>query len=169
MSQEQLLVFFVLLAGMVYLLFAIEKDFKELIKKLNDLINSLVPTNFAETIKFFTIINGQKVEVSKMFLKVSQKLPLSIAIADRFGNPAKVDGVPQWAVSDESVASLEVAEDGMSAMLVPVGPVGIVMVQAKADADMGEGVKEILGEMEVEMIAGDAETIVMSAGQAEDI
>lgn len=104
-----------------------------------------------------------------MFLPISKKLPLAIAIADLKGNPAKVDGVPQWALSDSSLALLEVAEDGMSAMVVPVGPLGLVKVQVKADADLGEGVKELLGEMDVEMIAGEAVSLVVSAGEPVDI
>lgn len=81
--------------------------------------------------------------------------------------PAKVDGLPSWAVTDESLASLTVSEDGMSAMLLPLGPVGSFQVQVKADADLGEGVKEILGSLDVELAAGEAVSVEIAAGAPE--
>lgn len=101
-----------------------------------------------------------------MFLKVSQVLPLAIAIQDKFGNVAKVDGAPAWELTDATLGTLEVAEGGLSAVLKPAGPVGICKVQVKADADLGEGVKELLGELEIEFLAGDAAAIAIAAGQA---
>lgn len=100
-----------------------------------------------------------------MFLKVSQQLPLAVAFADAKGNPAKVDGKPQWALTDESLAAIEVADDGMSAILKPIGAIGAFKVQVKADGDMGEGVKEIMGELEIELLAADAVSVVISAGE----
>lgn len=132
---------------------------------LNDILKLISPVASELSLKFFTIIDGRKEEVKNMFLPISKKLPLILSVVDLKGNPAVVDGLPVWALSDESLATLEVAADGMSAMVVPVGPLGKVIVQAKADADMGAGVKEILGQMEVEMVAGEAVTMVMSAGE----
>lgn len=57
----------------------------------------------------------------------------------------------------------------MSATLTPIGPLGSFSVQVKADADLGEGVKEIIGELAVELSAGDAEVIALSAGAPSDI
>lgn len=98
-----------------------------------------------------------------MFLKVSQKAKISIAIKDKFGNAAKVDGVPAWALSDDSLGSIQVEADGMSGLFEPKGPIGSLKVQVKADADLGEGVKEILGELSLDLMAGDAEVVELSA------
>ena len=81
------------------------------------------------------------------------------------GNAARVDGAPAWAVTDESAAKLEVAEDGMSAVLTPTGVAATFQVQVKADADLGEGVKELLGSLDVEVLSGEAVSLEISAGE----
>jgi hypothetical protein len=106
----------------------------------------------------------EKRKVTNMNLKVNQNLPVSIEIKDKFGNPAIVDGVPSWSLTAQGLADLEVAADGMSALVKPIGPVGSVSVQVSADADLGAGVTAILGELAIELIAGDAETIAIAAG-----
>lgn len=136
--------------------------------QVHKIILFLTPAQ-AERINFYAEVNGIKRKVESMFLKVTQSLPVSLSITDKKGNAAKVDGAPQWAVTDESLASLSVAEDGMSATLTPIGPLGSFSVQVKADADLGEGVKEIIGELAVELSAGDAEVIALSAGAPSDI
>ncbi len=103
-----------------------------------------------------------------MFLKISQNLPLAIAIKDRLGNDAKVDGIPAWALTDESLGKIEVAADGMSATLIPGDVTGACKLQVKADADLGAGVKEIVGELDIEFIGGDAVTISIAAGEPVD-
>lgn len=136
--------------------------------QVNNILILITPAK-AERINFYAEVNGIKRKVESMFLKVTQSLPVSLSITDKKGNAAKVDGAPVWAVTDESLASLSVAEDGMSATLTPIGPIGSFSVQVKADADLGEGVKEIIGELAVELSAGDAEVIALSAGQPSDI
>lgn len=103
-----------------------------------------------------------------MFLKDSQNLPLSIAPVDAKGNAAKVDGVPAWSVTDPSLATLAVADDGLSAVLSPVGPLGAFKVQVSADADLGPDAKSIVGELDVEIIGGDAVSIQLKAGDPVD-
>jgi hypothetical protein len=129
----------------------------------------LRPTGFAQGIEFFVTIDGQQRKVEQMFLKVTQKLPVSIAIKDAKGNPAKVDGVPAWAVSDAALATLQVADDGMSAMIVPIGPIGSFKVQVSADADLTEGVKTILGELAIDLIGAEAVSVELTAGEPVDI
>lgn len=103
-----------------------------------------------------------------MFLKDSQNLPLNVAFKDQKGNAAPVDGVPAWAVSDASLAVVEAADDGMSALIKPVGPLGAFKVQVSADADLGEGVSSIIGELDVEIVGGDAVSVQISAGAPVD-
>lgn len=107
-------------------------------------------------------------EVSFMFLKISQKLPLSIAIEDAQGNSAQVDGAPVWSLSDPALATLEVAADGMSAVLIPGDSIGSFTVQVNADADLGSGVKSILGELGIDLLSGEAAVIKLSAGEPQD-
>lgn len=137
--------------------------------QLEAMCEKVKPGLLASAIKFYTTINGQKIGVTKMFLKVSEQLPLSIAIKDKFGNAAKVDGAPVWALTDPSLGTLTAADDGMSALFVPSGTVGAFKVQVSADADLGEGVKSIVGELDVELLPGEAVSVEISAGQAEPI
>jgi hypothetical protein len=50
-------------------------------------------------------------------LTATQQVQLSIAVVDRKGNPARVDGVPAWSVSDAAVLTVEPAADGLSALV----------------------------------------------------
>lgn len=75
---------------------------------------------------------------------------------DRHGNPAPVDGVPVWSVSDDSLLTVTPSEDGLRATVQAVGPVGTGQVVVKADADLGEGFKEIIGTADVDIVAGEA-------------
>lgn len=99
-----------------------------------------------------------------MFLKVTDKLPVSLAIVDAAGNPAVVDGIPQYEVTDKDAATLEVAEDGMSVVVVPTGKIAKFDLQVKADADLGDGVKELLGTLEIETLSGEAVSMSLTAG-----
>jgi hypothetical protein len=109
---------------------------------------------------------GLKLGVRDMQLKVSFKLPLSIKLVDKFGNLAPVDGAPVWALTNPALGTLTVAEGGLSAEFVPAGVVGSLVVQVSADADLGEGVKTILGELPLDLLAGDAASIQIEAGEA---
>jgi hypothetical protein len=75
---------------------------------------------------------------------------------DSKGNPAKVDGVPTWTSSDETVFT--VAADSVNpfkAVITP-GGLGTAQLKAVADADMGDGVKELITLGDIEIVAGEA-------------
>lgn len=137
-------------------------------ERLESIEELVTPDEDFSAIWFFTNINGQNQRIQSMFLKADQSLPLSIAIKDKFGNAAKVDGAPAWAVTDEALGAVEASEDGMSASFVPSGKAGILKVQVKADADLGEGVTEILGEIDIEVLAGEAVLVEIAAGEPVD-
>lgn len=102
-------------------------------------------------------------------MTIMQTIALSVAFFDKAGNAAAVDGLPKWGVSDESLASLEVSKDGLSAVLKPLGKAGSVKVLLSADADLGEGLKEISGESEEIVITGlEASVITLSVGEPID-
>lgn len=67
-----------------------------------------------------------------------------LEIMDAQGRPARVDGVPVWASSDETVVSVVAGADGMSAVIDTVAP-GTARVTVSADADLGAGVVELTG------------------------
>lgn len=156
--------------GILFAFFAIALWRLQLILSGIDRIEALLTTEEpARDIEFFTNIGGIKTRVVHMFLKVSQELPMLIEIKDKFGNPAQVEGAPIWALDNPALGTLLVAEDGMSAKLTPAGQIGAFKVQVSADADLGEGVKSIIGELDVELLAGEAVSVAISAGNPVDL
>lgn len=139
-----------------------EHDIEQLLEKYG-----VTDEEQATQITFYKLLpDGSKKEIIMAMLKVSQKLPLSVSFKDKFGNDAKVDGKPEWALTDPALGSLSVSEDGMSAELQPAGQMGSCKVQVSADADLGEGVKTILGELDIDLLPGDAEVVQIAAGEA---
>lgn len=69
-----------------------------------------------------------------------------LTITNAKGQPAKVDGVPVWASSNETVLTVTPAADGMSALIDTVAAgSGPERVTVTADADLGSGVETITG------------------------
>lgn len=96
-------------------------------------------------------------------LPVDKKALIAPIFQDKAGNPARVDGIPSWSVSDENFGTLTVAPDGMSAEYLPSGTLGSVQVNLEADADLGEGVKPLKGALDIQIEAGEAAVIVLNA------
>lgn len=130
------------------------------IKKRLARLEQKPPVPVASAIEFYELINGQLTKVDDMVFKVTdEQKKASIKIKDAKGNDAQVDGLPAWSVSDPALVSMEVSPDGMSAILKPVGPIGACKLQVSADADLGAGVTSILGEADMEFVAGDAVSV----------
>ena len=92
---------------------------------------------------------------------------LSIKPVDAHGHDAPIDGKPEWTVSDPTFATLEVAEDGLSATVLPTGTsIGTFQVSVSVDADLGEGVETLSGLLDVEVVAGKAVNLEISASLA---
>jgi len=82
---------------------------------------------------------------------------VKVSYVDASGNPATVDGDVVWDVSDENVVSVQVDPvDSTQARIVPSGQVGQVQVTVTADADLGEGTREIITTSDIEIVAGEA-------------
>lgn len=149
----------------VYFLFTISIKLSRVLRALK----RIGKPSTASRVEFYTALDGIKRKVFFMNVKVTQSLPLMIQPVDKFGNPAQVDGVPAWSLTDPSKGSIAPSDDGMSATFTPSGPLGEVMVQVSADADLGEGVKSILGELPISILAGEAVSVSISAGTPSDI
>lgn len=70
---------------------------------------------------------------------------VTLTITDAQGNPAKVDGVPVWASSDETVLTVQPSLDGMSASIGTVAPGGPARVSVSADPDLSANVGVLTG------------------------
>jgi hypothetical protein len=100
-------------------------------------------------------------------LTVAQKVTAFPVITDVYGNPARVDGVPTWAVSDETILELLPAADGLSCVILPRGPLGLAQVSVQADADLGAGVRPIAATADVEVLSAEAVAIGLTFGTPE--
>ncbi len=131
-------------------------------KKLNEILEKLKDREAVrpQASKVLFYIGDE--EVTQMELKVTKKAKVSVKFKDAAGFQAKVDGKPQWAVSDSAKAALVVAEDGMSAEVQALD-VGSFMLSLTADADLGEGVKPILGSLAFDVTAGEAVSVELVA------
>lgn len=85
-----------------------------------------------------------------------KKVTVKVSYVDAHGHPAKVDGNVTWSSSDENVALVTPATDSSQADITPNTNLGQVQITAKADADLGTGVREIITTLDVEVVAGDA-------------
>lgn len=93
----------------------------------------------------------------------SQQTTLSVKFVDKKGNPAAVDGVPEWSTDNTDVLSLTPAADGMACLASSLGPLGVANVTLKADADLGAGSTPIIGTLEIDVTGGTATTVSIDA------
>lgn len=101
-------------------------------------------------------------------LKDSEKVNASIVITDAKGNPARIDGKPVWAAGEEALLTVQPADDGMSASIAAVGPLGISQVTVTADADLGDGEKTLTGILDIEVVGGEATNVGFATGVPEE-
>ena len=103
-----------------------------------------------------------------LILTDRQEVDLAVEFRSKAGNPAPVDGVPEWESSDTSIMTVTPSADGLSAVATTVGPVGHVQISVTADADLGEGVRHISGVLEINVEPSGAVSAALSAGEPRD-
>ena len=98
-------------------------------------------------------------------LPADKQVRLQIAYVDANNNTAHVDGAVSWESSDDEIASVEPlvptqvdpnTPEGGVVMLVPGAKVGTCQITARADADLGDGVRELVTLLDVEVVGGEA-------------
>ena len=94
----------------------------------------------------------------------TQYVEVSFQPVDARGNPARVEGVPEWQVSDPFLLALNIAEDGLSAELLAMGPLGNGQMAITVDADLGAGVRSITGVLDVTITSGAATSLNIVVG-----
>ena len=99
------------------------------------------------------------ITVFAMDLKATQDVPVTGRFKDKKGNNAKVQN-PQAITSNAEILGLsavtENADNSYSFTVSAIGPVGPASVSLLGDADLGEGVKDVRLDGEVNVVAGDA-------------
>jgi hypothetical protein len=95
-------------------------------------------------------------------LTSTQEFDIQIIPQDAHNNPAPVENVV-WECSNAHVARL-VAIDDLNQTVQAVGPAGTAQITVHCDAQIGEGVIELVGTLDVEVLPGQAVTLVVSSG-----
>lgn len=99
-----------------------------------------------------------------MQITATQQFDVSFAVTDKKGNPAGVDGVPEWLTDNSDLLTVTPSADGMSCTVVASGVLGSGRVQVNIDADLGDGVTPIIGTLDVEVVAGNASVVTLTPG-----
>ncbi|MEH2565328.1 hypothetical protein [Bradyrhizobium sp. AZCC 2289] len=90
-------------------------------------------------------------------LPVDHTVLMQVSYVDAKGNPATIDGEVSWESSDASIIAVSVdAGDSSICRATPVGSVGQAQVTAKCDADLGDGVRELVTLCDIEVVGGEA-------------
>lgn len=84
-----------------------------------------------------------------LILTDEQECELAVEFKTAAGNPGRVDGVPSWSVSNPSVLTLVVSDDGLEALVKTTGTLGDSQVSVSADADLGAGVRAVSAVLDV--------------------
>lgn len=114
------------------------------------------------------LVDGEGREEKTMHtIRDNERFSCALEARSAAGNPTTVES-PAWSTSDENLLEVTPSADGMSAVVRAKGPVGTAQLRVDADADLGEGVRQISGTLDVEVLAGDAAAIELRAGPAEE-
>lgn len=99
-----------------------------------------------------------------LIMTTTQECPLEVKFRDAHGNEAKVENIV-WSSSDESILKVNANDvETHKAIVVAVGSPGTGQVNVKADPKLGEPVGEIVGLLDVEILAAEATVVEISAG-----
>jgi len=112
--------------------------------------------------------NNQLPETTTMILITNdQRVTLRIQPLDRYGNPARIDGVPVWTQSDATLGTLEPSADGLTCTFTSLGPLGTTQVNVAVDAAIGPEVRTLFGVLDVQIESGEAVSVGIIAGTPE--
>lgn len=93
-----------------------------------------------------------------------QKVRVGLAPVTATGKPARLDGKPSWIIQDGD-STIEVAEDGLSAMLISSDTPGDTIIVVSADADLGEGVENISDAIRLSVKGAKATSLGLTIGE----
>jgi hypothetical protein len=94
-------------------------------------------------------------------LKDTEQVSLTLDPRDARGNPAPVENA-RWTVSDPTILAL--TANGLQATVLAVGPTGSARVTVTVDAKIGAEQKDLVGMLDVDVVAGEAVSVGIAAG-----
>jgi hypothetical protein len=141
---------------------------KSVPSRLSRAFRALLSPDPGGRIVFFCRLPGKTIlieGVTRMIITATQEVDLAIKPLDARGNPAQVDGRPEWESSDPSVIEVLPATDGLSCVARAKGKLGHALISVTADADLGAGVQNITGTIDIDIAASQAISIEIIAGE----
>lgn len=99
-------------------------------------------------------------------ISIDQQARVRLAVTDRAGNPAQIQGAPAWASTNDAVMTVTPdAADPMTALCVPADGAAdqLADVTATVDADLGDGVRPLIGVLTFAITGGAAQFVELSA------
>jgi hypothetical protein len=99
-------------------------------------------------------------------IPVNHEIELSIEPRDVFGNAARVDGDPVWALNDGADVDLIPTADPFKIIARTRSVIGAALVTVTVDADLGEGFRALTGTIALAIVPGEASTLAINAGAA---
>jgi hypothetical protein len=101
-------------------------------------------------------------------MPVDAKVAMRVDYVDAHDNPARVDGAVTWTSSDPTVVSVVAdSKDTQNALITAAGKLGAAQITAEADADLGDGVRELLTLLDITVVAGEAVAGVIAPVQVQ--
>ncbi len=110
--------------------------------------------------------NQTSLQSMDITLTNEQKVKVTLNPTTGGGRAAKIDGQPTWTVPSGG-ATLEVAEDGMSAFIISPDEPGTSVVLIEADADLGEGIETIQATLTIVVVGAKASNLGLTLGEPE--
>jgi hypothetical protein len=107
------------------------------------------------------------VEGKNMRITNEQEFDIELVPLTAAGRPANVDGDAVFTSSDETLCVVTPTGPLTATVrAVPNAPLGAAQVVARVDADLGEGIRDIVGSLAVEVVPAEAQTVELKAGPA---
>jgi len=106
-------------------------------------------------------------EENAMRITVDQQLPFQVNPLTARGRAAVIDGEVTFTSSDETIATVEITGP-TSGKIIPTGKPGLVQITARFDADLDEGVREVVSTAAVEIVEAEATSGVIEFGEPEE-
>ena len=146
--------------------------FSKMWKWLQAVVDWLVPSKGKPVVAFLVMRwpDGTPVtpgENGMNLLREGQKVTAEVSFLSATGKPARVDGVPTWNNSDETVGRLEVHPSGMKVTFFAL-VAGVTQISMQADADLGAGVRPIIATADIQVEPGEAITAQIVFGVPEN-
>lgn len=99
-----------------------------------------------------------------MILVNGYEVDLAINPLDEDGNPTQIDGTPIWMSSNPGIVEILPVADGLSAIAKTKGVLGHADINVTADADLSEGIRNIIGTIGIDVPAGEAMSMEIITG-----